>query len=301
MDRNLAKVQGIGLSTAAVVALGGLFVLAEMGDRLGSPRAFPNDLVSHAFVDGFKVAAVLFLVLGVTLVVFLVVCRPWATGAIGVHPYWVLVPGVVVAVGAAALLFEAQVVRYAPPLVSLPEGRAVLDGLLADIRDDGRGSYQPIPPGDDRLTLDGLPELARLAASVEPVVSRCIDGVGRDTGAVRVGWSFVRLVSFPESALTGGSPNDLWLELPGDFAERFVGQAGTVLQAAGFEVKPTDFVDVSGTRRSPVPAKDAIAFDGAYSFTAAVSPAPDLNALDDGPSTFYRLQFEARSPCLRPE
>ncbi len=301
MDRNPAKVRGIGLSTAVVVAAGGLSALGQWGDRLGSPQALPDDFVSYAFVDSLKVGAVLFLVLGVTLVVFLVVCRQWATGATGVHPYWVLGPGVGVAVGAAALLFEAQVVRYAPPLVSLPEGRAVIDSLLADLRDDGRGSYRPIPPGDDRLVLDGLPELARLAASVEPVVSRCIDGVGRDTGAVRAGWSFARLVDLSGSGLTGPSPNALWLDLPVDFAERFVGQAGTVLQAAGFEVKPTDFVDVSGTRASPVPAKDAIAFDGNYSFTAAVSPAPDLGALDDGPQTLYRLRFEVSSPCLRAE
>jgi len=304
VDRNLGNARRIGWSTAAIVALGGLFVLAETGDRLGSPNAFPNDFIPNSVVESIKVEAVLVLILAATLGIFLIVCRRWATGATGVHPFWVLGPGVVAAIGAAALVFSAEVVRYAPPLVSLAEGRAVLDGLLADLRDDGKGVYQPILAGDHRLALDGPPELARLAASVEPVVSRCIDGVGRDTGAVRVGWSFTQMAAFPESGLTGRSPNGLTLPLPDDFVDRFVAQAGTALKAAGFEVEPSDllagYVDASGTRASPVRAKDYIAYDGAYSFVAGIFPDPDLDALDGPPTAFYRLQFDARSPCLRP-
>jgi len=59
VDRNLGKIRRIGGSTAAIVALGGMFALSEWGDRLGSPQAYDNGYISHAAFDSFKVEVVL--------------------------------------------------------------------------------------------------------------------------------------------------------------------------------------------------------------------------------------------------
>lgn len=305
MGREFSRVRAVGTVVLAVEVAVGTLLVVRHGPRLGSPGEAPGDLFPESVADTLVVIGVMAGVAVATLVAFGLAGRRWSRAGTDVHPATVVVVGGVLVASATGLAFQSQVVTFAPPPMSLADGRVLLDALVGDVLDPrpvaSLATAGPPPPEDG----PGPPTAAAMAASLVRTAEPCRDQAGRDTGARSLSWTYDAVAAVPADALARlRRRGNALVEpvLPPGYLDGLRVDVVRALTANGFDaeyVTGVRAVTVSGHRPAPGDAGGGAGGDagaGSFTFATAVRLA--------GPARAGSVPVEAsmtlRSPCLRP-